>query len=269
MFEGISWEALKECLELSYVRVGLVAAAALLVLFISRLVTRKIVAHIDRPEEGDDREWELRAKTLIRVVNGFVGVTIIIVALFLILMELGVQIGPLVAAAGIAGLAIGFGAQSLVKDFICGFFMLLENQYRVGDVIKVGGVEGYVEKLTLRVTVLRDLNGVVHFIPNGSVTRVSNETYGWSRMVVDVDAPFKQKKADAIIDILKSVCADFHKDEQWRDVLLEEPQVLGIEAMTDTRVTVRIIGKTKPLKQWDAMRELRRRIRVRFDREGV
>ncbi len=262
------WETIRSYLELTSVRITLIAVGFFVVLFLFRFIARKIIQRIERPSEEEKREQELRARTLVRVINNFVGVALIVVALFLILAELGVEIAPLLAAAGVVGLAIGFGAQSLVKDFFTGFFILLENQYRVGDVIKIGDLAGVVEKFTLRITVLRDLGGVVHFIPNGEIKSVSNMTYQWSRMLVEVGVAYKEN-IDKVIETLKSICADFYADQQFKDMLLEEPQVTGVEALADSQVTIRVLAKTKPMKQWDAMREFRRRVKNRFDAEGI
>jgi small conductance mechanosensitive channel len=265
---GLSWEQLKSYLEITSVRIALIALGALIIVLVFRLLTRRIIARIERPKEDDKREWELRAKTLARITNNFISIAVITVAVFLILSELGIQIGPLLAAAGIAGLAIGFGAQSLVKDFLSGFFILLENQYRVGDTVKIGDMSGSVEKLTLRITVLRDLHGAIHIIPNGEIKSVTNMTYQWSRMVVDIGVAYKEN-IDRAMDVLKSLAADFYAEEPWKTDLLEEPRVTGVEALEASQVTLRVIAKTKPLKQWDAMREFRRRLKNRFDKEGI
>lgn len=265
---ALSWETIEGYLDLPAIRIVLIAVGALIAVMLSRLVTRKIVARIERPTEEDRREWELRAKTLARITNNFISIALIAVALFIILTELGIQIGPLLAAAGVAGLAIGFGAQSLVKDFLSGFFILLENQYRVGDVVKIGDLAGSVERLTLRITVLRDIQGIMHIIPNGAISSVSNMTYQWSRMLVDVGVAYKEN-VDKVIETLKSLSSEFFADEPWKTDLLEEPQVVGVEALADSQVTIRVMAKTKPLRQWDAMREFRRRIKNRFDKEGI
>jgi small conductance mechanosensitive channel len=264
----LSWEAIKEYLRLPTIKVALIAVGAFIAVLLFRLITRRIVHRIERPSDEEKREWEARAKTLARITNNFVSIAIVTVGIFLILSEVGIEIGPLLAAAGIAGLAIGFGAQSLVKDFLSGFFILLENQYRVGDVIRVGDMSGVVEKMTLRITALRDIQGVLHFIPNGEITSVSNMTYHWSRMLVEVGVAYKEK-VDNVIETLKSICAEFYEDEPWKADLLEEPQVVGVEALADSQVTIRVMAKTKPLKQWDAMREFRRRVKNRFDELGI
>ena len=263
-----TWETIKQYLNDPSIRIALIAVGGFVAVMFFRLITRRIVQRIERPGEEEKREWELRAKTLARITNNFISIAIITVAIFLILSEVGIQIGPLLAAAGIAGLAIGFGAQSLVKDFLSGFFILLENQYRVGDVIKVGDMSGTVEKMTLRITALRDIQGVLHFIPNGEIKSVSNMTYHWSRMLVEVGVAYKEN-VDKVIETLKSICTEFYADEPWKTDLLEEPQVVGVEALADSQVTIRVTAKTKPLKQWDAMREFRRRVKNKFDELGI
>jgi small conductance mechanosensitive channel len=265
---ALNWETVKQYLNEPAIRIALIAVGGLVAVMFFRFVTRRIVRRIERPCEEEKREWELRAKTLARITNNFISIAIVTVGVFLILSEVGIQIGPLLAAAGIAGLAIGFGAQSLVKDFLSGFFILLENQYRVGDVVKIGELSGVVEKMTLRITALRDLQGVVHFIPNGEIKSVSNMTYQWSRMLVEVGVAYKES-VDRVIETLKTLCAEFYADEPWNTDLLEEPQVAGVEALADSQVTIRVMAKTKPLKQWDAMREFRRRVKNRFDELGI
>jgi small-conductance mechanosensitive channel len=264
----IGWETIKTQLNEPAVRIALIALGGFVAVMLFRFVTGRIVRRIERPREEEKREWELRAKTLAKITNNFISVAIVTVAIFLIFTEVGIQIGPLLAAAGIAGLAIGFGAQSLVKDFLSGFFILLENQYRVGDVIKLGDLSGVVEKMTLRITALRDLQGVVHFIPNGEIKSVSNMSYHWSRMLVDIGVAYKEN-VDRVIETLKTLCSEFYADKPWDTDLLEEPQVVGVEALADSQVTIRVMAKTKPLKQWDAMREFRRRVKNRFDRLGI
>lgn len=265
---AINWDIIREYLDIALVRIALIAFGALILLLIFRLLTRKIIARMDSTTAEENREWELRAKTLAKIANNFISITVVTVAVFLALSEIGIEIGPLLAAAGVAGLAIGFGAQSLVKDFLSGFFILLENQYRVGDVVKIGDFAGIVEKMTLRITALRDIQGVAHFIPNGEIKSVSNMSYQWSRMLVEVGIAYKEN-VDNAINILKSVCAEFYAEEPWKSDLLEEPQVVGVEALADSQVTIRVMAKTNPLKQWDAMREFRRRVKNRFDQERI
>lgn len=209
-----------------------------------------------------------RTRTLISLLRSVGVVLIVMMFLFMTLNALGVQLGPLLAGAGVVGLAVSFGAQSLVKDVISGLFMLFENQFGVGDVIRIEGVSGSVEKMTLRVVVLRDVHGAVHIVPNGQITMVSNLTRSWSRAVLDV-AVSQREDPDRAMEALRQVGDELYGDPEWKPLLVEPVQVPGIETLTDTAVTIRVMVKTLPLKQWDVAREMRRRIKLRFDRDGI
>jgi len=182
--------------------------------------------------------------------------------------EIGMDITPLLAGAGVAGLAIGLGAQGLIKDILAGSFILMEDQFHVGDVIQAAGVSGQVEKMTLRVTTVRDLRGAVHFIPNGEIKVATNLTKEWSRAVLEVGVSYEED-VDRVSHVLAEIGQSLADDETFGKLVLEPPQVLGVEALADSQVTIRILAKTLPLKQWEVAREFRRRIKVRFDREGI
>jgi small conductance mechanosensitive channel len=206
-----------------------------------RFIARRIVKSVD---DGDDSHLSVREKrgqTIAQLLRSVGRVVIVMVALLLSL-NIFFDIGPLLAGAGILGLAFSFGAQSLVKDIISGFFILLENQFTVGDVIETAGKSGTVERMTLRVVMLRDLRGVLHIIPNGQMTVVSNQTRGWARAVVEVGVGYD---VDGV------------------------PEVLGVESFTDNAVIIRTILRTLPGEQWAAAREFRRRLKTRLDREGI
>ncbi|HEX2924234.1 MAG TPA: mechanosensitive ion channel family protein, partial [Chloroflexota bacterium] len=179
----------------------------------------------------------------------------------------GRDITPLLASAGIAGVAVGFGAQNLIKDWLSGFFILLENQYSVDDVIKVGEYSGTVERLDLRRTVLRNLEGSVIVIPNGEVRTVTNLTKEWSRVVMDVGVPYEEDE-DRVIEGLRRVGADLAEDVEIGGMILEPPEVLGIELLGQYQVTLRMLVKTLPTKQWLVARALRRRVKRMFTQEG-
>jgi small conductance mechanosensitive channel len=193
---------------------------------------------------------------------------VLLIAALMLFREFGMDITPLLAGAGVAGLAIGFGAQSLIKDVIAGFFILMEDQFHVGDVIQAAGVSGQVEHITLRMTIVRDLHGAVHFIPNGEIKVASNLTKEWSRAVLEVGVGYEED-IDHVITVLNEVNRSLADDETFGKLVLEPPQVLGVEALADSQVTIRILAKTLPLQQWDVARELRRRIKGAFDREGI
>jgi moderate conductance mechanosensitive channel len=209
---------------------------------------------------------EQRAETLRLIVRSVFKVILVVIMLVTIISELGFNIGPILASAGIAGLAIGFGAQSLVKDVISGFFILLEDQYGVGDVVKIGDFAGVVEQMTLRATVLRNLEGQVHVIPNGNIHTVTVMTKEWARAVVDVTVTHKEDLGN-VFKVLNRLNAQLARDIPSQ--VLEQPTLLGVEKLDDTGVTIRVIVKTPPLKQADVTREWRRRIKDEFDKAGI
>ncbi len=213
-------------------------------------------------------EVKKRAHTLGNILRHAILIILFFLAILMILGELGIQLGPLLATAGIGALAIGFGAQSLVRDVIGGFFIILENQYRIGDVIQVAGVSGMVESLSLRRTVLRDLDGRVHTIPNGEIKIVSNLSKEWSRAVLDVGVSYREN-IDQVIEILSQIGEELYREEPFKSAILEPLQILGVEQFGESQIIIRMMIKTIPLKQWEVGRELRRRIKIRFDEKGI
>jgi small conductance mechanosensitive channel len=209
-----------------------------------------------------------RAHTLGLVLRSIASTAIWAIATTMILGELGVNLGPLIAGAGIAGVAIGFGAQSLVKDFLAGIFMLVEDQYGVGDIIDAGEASGTVEAVTLRTTRLRDVNGTVWHIPNGTIQRIGNMSQQWARALLDVDVAYGTDvdRAEAAI---KAVADGLWQDPDWRGKILEEPEVWGIENLGPDSIAIRLVVKTRPAAQFPVMRELRRRLADAFRAEGI
>lgn len=252
---------------------GLRILAALVVGWLAyralRLVLRRIERSIAAGETGVVSVQEQRARTLIGLVRSMGLVVISVLVLFMVLGALGIDLGPLLAGAGVIGLAISFGAQSLVKDIISGLFILFENQFGVGDVIRIEpSIGGVVERMTLRVVVLRDVQGVVHVIPNGEIKRVSNLTRTWSRAVLDIGVAYDED-VDRVMEVMRDVGRELWEDPQWRPVLVEPVEVPGIESFGESAVNIRIMAKTVPLKQWEVARELRRRLKRRFDADGI
>ena len=233
-----------------------------------RILADRLVKFVQDDDPLTPNQREQRAVTLAGIFKGVFKIVIVLVAGLTILGILGINTAPLIAGAGVAGLAISFGAQNLIRDFISGFFILLENQYKVGDVIRAAGVSGQVEDMNLRITVLRDLEGVAHFIPNGEIKVVSNLAKEWSRAVVNVGVAYKED-LDRVVSILNRVGQELSHDAVFGLGILEPPQVLGVENFGDSQVTLRIVTKTRPLKQWETARELRKRIKAAFDREGI
>jgi small conductance mechanosensitive channel len=186
----------------------------------------------------------------------------------MLLSELGINIAPVLAGVGIIGIAIGFGAQSLVKDIIAGLFILVENQYRKGDVVKIADVSGLVEDISLRRTVLRDMDGVVHVVPNGEIRVASNLTKEWSRVNMNISVSYNTDLNHAIA-VINRVGEELAKDPQWAPFILTPPKALRIDNLGDSGIEIKILGDTKPTKQWDVMGELRLRLKKAFDLEGI
>jgi small conductance mechanosensitive channel len=249
-------------------RVGAAFAVAFLLWTVLRLILRRVEKSLGEPQKGALTAHEQRTRTLVSLMRSVGRVVIAVIFLFQLLSAVGVDLGPLLAGAGVVGLAISFGAQSLVKDVISGLFILIENQFGVGDVIRIEGVSGTVERMTLRVVVLRDVHGVVHIVPNGEIKKVSNLTRTWARVVLDVGVAYKED-TDRVVEVMRDVGRELWDDEQWRPLLVEPVEVPGIEAFGESAVTIRMMAKTLPLKQWDVARELRRRLKRRFDREDI
>ena len=211
---------------------------------------------------------EQRARTIGSLLRYVVTITISTVAFLMVLAELGVSIAPLIAGAGIAGVALGFGAQSLVKDFLSGTFMLLEDQFGVGDVIDVGEATGTVERVTLRVTILRDLNGTVWYVPNGEILRVGNKSQLWSRIVLDVEVAYDTDIAQASA-VIKCVADEEWKAETPGALITEEPEMWGVQEFAQSAIVLRLAVKTRPGEQWAAGRALRARLKTAFDEAGI
>jgi small conductance mechanosensitive channel len=209
-----------------------------------------------------------RAATMGSVLGSITTGVIASIALIMIIAELGVSIAPLIASAGIVGVALGFGAQSLVKDFLSGIFMILEDQYGVGDVIDAGDASGVVEAVGLRVTRLRDVAGVVWYLRNGEIVRVGNMSQGWARAVLDIGVAYHED-VERVRGIILETAQDLYADEDYVDLVMDEPEVWGVEALDADAIVVRLVAKTKPLQQWAVARALRERIKTAFDRYGV
>lgn len=233
--------------------------------FLTRRILERDIAEADPIVK---RNREQRARTLASLLNNIAAVIIGVVGLLTILTIMGLKIAPILATAGIAGLAISFGAQSLVKDIINGIFILIEGQFGIGDVIRVGETAGQVEKMTLRATMLRDAEGIAHILPNGEITRVSNLTKAWSRSMLDIRVAYKED-VDRVIAVLRDLGDEIAADPEWGHLIIDKPETLGVQNFTESAVIIRMITKTLPLKQWEVGRELRRRIKKRFDEENI
>lgn len=215
-----------------------------------------------------DQAQGQRATTLTNVLGDLVRVIIAGVGITTILSQLGINLGPLLVAAGVGGIAIGFGAQSLVKDVIAGFFILLENQVRVGDVVNIAEVGGLVEDISLRTISLRDLSGNVHTVPNGTITTVTNMTMDFSRYVFNVGVAYRAD-VDVVMKLLKELGAELQMDPEFGSHILEPLEMLGVDQFSDSAVIIKCRFTTKPIKQWAIGREMNRRIKIAFDTHGI
>ncbi len=249
-------------------RIFVIIIGYVISIFVVKFLTMRFVKLVEDEDRSTRNERERRADTIVSIINTTSWIFFGIIALFTILREFNVNITPLLTGAGVAGLAIAFGAQSVIKDFLYGFFLLAEDQIRVGDVVKLGEHSGVVERITIRTTRLRSLDGNVHIIPNGEINTVVNMTHGWSRALVDVDVAYKED-LDRVIAIMKDVAEGLKKEDKYKKFIIESPHVLGVEKLGDSGITIRLIIKTTPLKQWEIKRELRKRIKNAFDRAGI
>ena len=267
MLQKIKWEGL---LTTSF-RLLVILALAWLGLYIIKKSLAQLENRLLKKsrESGEPpSESSKRIETLIRLIRQAVRIAVWMTVILIILKEIGVDIRPILASAGILGLAVGFGAQNLVRDCISGFFFILENQVRVGDVAIVNGTSGLVESINFRTIVLRDLSGVVHIFPNGTITTLSNMTNDWSAYVFEIGVAYKEN-TDQVIEIMKEVGAELKQDPINGDLMLEEPEIFGVNKFDNSAVIIKGRIKTKPIRQWQVGREYLRRIKLAFDKAGI
>lgn len=231
------------------------------------ILAHRIEVSVDDGDDSVTTLREQRGRTISQLLRN-VGRVVIVTLAILLTFNVFINIAPILAGAGILGLAISFGAQSLVRDIITGFFIMVENQFAIGDVIEVTGKSGVVERMTMRVVVLRDLEGIMHVIPNGEIKVVSNKTRGWARAVVDIAVPYTED-VDRILEVVRDEAAQFSTDPVWGLQLDGPVEVLGVEELRDNAVVIRSLLKTQPGSQWNVGREFRRRLKKRFDRETI
>jgi len=250
----------------SGLHIALVLILTLIALKAAKVLSKRLVDFIVRQKE--DPEFQKRTQTLASIIRYVSVITILLVGMMMVLKEFGIEIGPLLAAAGIAGLAVGFGAQSLVKDVISGFFILLEDQIRVGDVVQIAGKGGLVEKINLKTTILRDLAGNVHYVPNGHIDVVTNMTKDYSRYVFDIGVAYREN-VDEVIGVIKEVDEELRNDPDYKDDILEPIEILGLDQFADSAVIVKARTTTVPIKQWRVGREFNRRLKKKFDERNI
>lgn len=265
--QGVNWEVIiftssRILLVLFLTWLGMVILQKILTKLEQRLLIQSKITG-EPPSES-----EKRVETIIRLIRQATLILIWVTTILIILKEIGVDVGPILASAGIVGLAVGFGAQNLVRDFISGFFFILENQVRVGDVAIVNGTGGLVERVNFRTIVLRDLGGIVHVFPNGTVTTLSNLTNDWSAYVFDIGVAYKEN-TDKVIEVMHRVGTEMKQDKIFGSFMLEEPEIFGVDKFDNSAVVIKGRIKTKPIRQWQVGREYLRRIKLAFDNVGI
>ncbi len=252
----------------SGVRVLAIVVGAFVITVVAAFLSRRAERLFDDDDPATMNAREKRAATLGKVLRNIFRVVAWVVAGLLILRELGIDIAPMLAGVGVAGLAIGFGAQSLVKDVVSGLFILIENQFDVGDVIRTAGAAGKVDRITLRSTTLRDAEGKVHIIPNGVMDVVTNMTRTFSKFVIDIGVAYEED-VDEVIAVIKQVGDEMNADEKIGSKIIGPFEVLGVQDLADSAVVIRAQFTTKPIEQWGIGREFRRRIKKAFDERGI
>lgn len=252
------------------IRMAVIVVLAMVLIFLSgKLIPAAVKpAVLQKAKDQPEDEIKKRVDTLSGVFVGALQVLIMFVSTFMLLSEIGLDIAPLLAGAGVVGLAIGFGAQSLIKDILNGLFIILENQYRIGDVVKIADISGLVEDINLRRTVLRDLDGVVHSIPNGIVGVSSNFTREWSRVNLNISVSYRED-LDRVMSVINRVGKELSEDPAWATVIIKPPQALRVDNLGNSGIEIKIVGDTKPIEQWNVMGELRKRLKKAFDEAGI
>ncbi|NIQ97236.1 MAG: mechanosensitive ion channel family protein [Desulfuromonadales bacterium] len=264
---SISWDTV--------IRTGLRLLLILFAAWVALAIIRKLLKHLEarlieksRVEGEPPSEAAKRVETLFRLVRQAVRIVLWLTVGLIVLKEFGVEIGPILAGAGILGLAVGFGAQNLVRDVISGFFFILENQVRVGDVAIINGTGGLVESINFRTIVLRDLAGTVHVFPNGTVTTLSNMTNEWSAWVFDIGVAYKEN-TDKVTEVIREVAEQMRQDDTYGPLIIEDVEIFGVNKFGDSAVEIKGRLKTKPIRQWMVGREFLRRIKLAFDERDI
>lgn len=256
------------------IKVFVIVVAALVGIWLARraigLATRSVIAQ--RRGDGESlitqADLERRMKTLETLADRLAAIVIGLIALLMVLSQFDVDIGPAIAGLGVVGIAVGFGAQTLVRDWLAGIFIVIENQYSVGDVVSIAGVDGVVEGFSLRRTVLRNLDGTVHNVPNGQIVVASNMTRGFARVNVDVSVAY-DTDIDRASAVINRIGEEMQNDPAWADKIIEPPAVMRVNALGDSSVALKVLGQVKPAQQWAVSGELRKRVLAAFAAEGI
>lgn len=246
--------------------IGIVVGVVIVVFIVRWLVNKTMVTLSEKRKlKGEQKK---RVQTLSSVLQTTITFVMLAVGLVVLLGQLGISIAPILASVGVVGIAVGFAAQNFVRDVISGFIIFFENHYNINDVISAAGVAGLVEDMNLRRTVLRDLEGKVHIVPNGEIRVLTNMTKEWSRCVLDIGVAYKED-VDNVMNVLKQIGDELYNDKDFKQLIMEPLQILGVDDFADSQVTIKVMFKTKPIQQWTVAREFRRRIKKVFDEKGI
>ncbi|MDO9151549.1 MAG: mechanosensitive ion channel family protein [Methylotenera sp.] len=258
----VLWALIKTIL-----RILLILSVAGILMKLSSKLIMTLKLHL-KERASDDIEEMKRIDTVGRVFRYIATIVVVIIAIVEVLHELGISIAPILAAAGVVGVAVGFGAQSLIKDYFNGFFLLLENQIRQGDVVDAGGKAGLVEEVTLRYIKMRDYSGNVHFVPNGTITTVTNMSRGFANAVIDVGVAYREN-IDEVIQVMKNVGEQLRNDQEFKFKILDTMEMAGVEQLDNSSVVIRCRFKVLPLEQWGVKRQYLKLIKAAFDQQGI
>nr|QNO53085.1 small-conductance mechanosensitive channel MscMJ [Methanosarcinales archaeon ANME-1 ERB6] len=252
------------------IKIIAILIGAYLISHFGKIFIEKTVRKLIKPEkEAKDPEAEKkREDTLIKAFNSTLSLVVWIAAIFMIIYEFEINIGPLLVGAGVIGVALGFGFQHIIKDFLAGIFIIVEDQYRVGDVVNVANVGGLVQDISLRKTVLRDLDGVEHHIANGEIRKASNLSKGFARVNLNIGVAYKEN-LEHVIEVVNRVGKELAEDSEWKEKIVTVPQFLRVDDFADSAIIIKLLGDTKPLKQWEVKGELRKRLKIAFDEENI
>lgn len=263
------WESIQSGLITALPSLGITIIVAVLVAWGGVYMLRRVIERaVNQSSDLREKERQQRIDTLQSIASGTTRLLVGVVAVMVALSQMGISIGPLLATAGVAGAALGFGAQYLIQDIIAGLFVLIENQYSIDDVVCLDGTCGKVEQITLRMTQLRDLEGVVHHIPNGKVDVVSNRTKHYSKVHLDMGVDYAAD-IDAVIDVINSVGKELAEDSQWADKLIDPPEFLRVDEFADSTVVLKVTGRVRPGSQWGVTGEFRKRLKKAFDEADI
>lgn len=251
------------------VQVLIIVAVTWILLWLVKKAVRKLInARIPQIREESEEQLSSRSETLASVVNRVISFITWFIAFMMILTVFGINVAPIIAAIGLAGLAVGFAAQNIIRDYFHGFFIIMEDWFRVGEVATCSGQTGVVESMGLRLTVLRDLNGTMHVIPNSKIDQTSNMAREWARINLDISVGYNEN-LDKVFQVVNDVCMKFKEDSEWSEHMLTTPEVVRVNNLGDSGIEIKVMGDTKPMQQWALMGELRKRIKERFDEEGI